>query len=126
MDSSGRLSFPFYLFIFLASYTPSLYYRFAALFDGPAYRTLDCTSLSAIEMGRCEENVAFLSGLYGILKPSDHIQRHRLEMGTKNLPIPTKSLYKYWHEKMALYINEHFGNEEPGVSPKVFSLLILC
>jgi len=44
------------------------------LFDGPAYRGLCCAALSPADMQRCQQNVRFLSGLYGWLRPGDFIQ----------------------------------------------------
>ena len=90
------------------------------LFDGPAYKGLDCKSLNAVEMRRCQERVRFLSGLYGLLRPCDAIQSHRLEMGTKGLPFPdgVKSLYDYWGHEVAKTINKHFDDSSsscPGV-----------
>ena len=92
------------------------------LFDGPAYKSLDCKSLNEIEMERCQNHIRFLSGFYGILKPCDVIQNHRLEMGTKGLPLPdeSKSLYEYWGTHVAKVINDHFNaaastSSAPGI-----------
>lgn len=80
-----------------------------ALFDGPAYKGLDCMNLSDDEMVRCQSYVRFLSGLYGLLSPTDLIQDHRLEMGTKKLSLPegADSLYAYWADTLEEAINTH-------------------
>ena len=96
------------------------------LFDGPAYKGLDCKSLNEIEMQRCQERVRFLSGLYGLLRPCDIIQNHRLEMGTKGLPLPgnCESLYDYWGHHVAKSINEHF--DAASSSSTTPGLLLNC
>ena len=93
-----------------------------ALFDGPAYRGLDCMTLSSDEAQRCQERVRFLSGLYGFLRPCDVIQDHRLEMGTKNLPLPEgmRTLYDFWMEDLSSALTYHF-DERPGVLVNVAS-----
>ena len=90
----------------------------ALLFDGPAYRGLDVATLSPQEVKACSKNVRFLSGLYGWLRCNDQIQNHRLEMGTKGLPIPggnCKLLYDYWGTSIADAIVSEFSNVESGI-----------
>jgi len=93
------------------SYEP--FYSAGLLFDGPAYRGLDCESLwtqtddnAAAVVRRGISHVRFLSGLYGILRMTDAIQRHRLEMSTKvSVDGTTKNLYEYWSPRITEAIN---------------------
>ena len=55
----------------------------AFVFNGEAYRGLDARSLAADDLRFAQHHLRILSGLYGILRPLDLIQDHRLEMGTK-------------------------------------------
>mmetsp|Transcript_20 Transcript_20/g.22 ORF Transcript_20/g.22 Transcript_20/m.22 type:complete len:252 (+) Transcript_20:207-962(+) len=66
------------------------------VFDGPAYKGFDASTLSPQEFLFAQQHVRILSGLYGILRPSDLIQEYRLEMGTKLDIGSHKSLYQFW------------------------------
>jgi len=104
------------------------------LFDGPAYKGLDVGSLSPTDVAACGRSVRFLSGLYGLLRATDEIQDHRLEMGTKGLPLPVPvpiipaqkkkaspketvvtaaaptTLYEYWHDPMLAALSQELGS----------------
>jgi len=74
---------------------PALY-----TFHGDVYRGLDGPTLDAEAVAFAQENVRFLSGLYGALRPLDLIQPYRLEMGIK-LAMPRQSdLYGYWGNRV--------------------------
>ena len=65
-------------------------------FRGDVYQTLDADSFSASEQQVAQQRIRILSGLYGVLRPSDWMQAYRLEMGTR-LPNPRgKHLYDFW------------------------------
>ena len=72
----------------------------AFVFNGEAYRGLDARTLAADDLRFAQHHLRILSGLYGILRPLDLIQDHRLEMGTK-LPVKrSKDLYAYWGDRI--------------------------
>ena len=52
------------------------------------------------------ENLRILSGIYGLLRPSDEMSPYRLEMGTKHSFNGSKNLYEFWGDKIAKKINE--------------------
>ena len=52
-------------------------------FTGEVYRGLDALSLDKKAIDYLQEHYRMLSGLYGLLKPSDHMMLYRLEMGRK-------------------------------------------
>jgi cytoplasmic iron level regulating protein YaaA (DUF328/UPF0246 family) len=47
------------------------------------------------------DHLRFLSGLYGLLRPSDAIAPHRLEMGTKLATGRGANLYAFWGDAIA-------------------------
>ena len=72
----------------------------ALAFDGPAFRALGAREMGAEALARADERVRCLSGLYGLLKPSDAIQPYRLCMGTK-IGTPARDLFALWGERVA-------------------------
>ena len=73
----------------------------ALLFDGPAYKALDASTLSPEDVAFANDHLRFLSGLYGLLRPSDAIAPHRLEMGTKLATGRGANLYAFWGDAIA-------------------------
>jgi cytoplasmic iron level regulating protein YaaA (DUF328/UPF0246 family) len=53
------------------------------LYDGPAFKGLDCSSLTVDEMVFARSHLKILSALYGALNLDDNSQRYRLEMNSK-------------------------------------------
>ena len=75
-------------------------------FQGDVYRGLAAATLSAEASERARGQLRILSGLYGLLAPSDMIQPHRLEMGTRiKLPSGT-GLYQVWKEPISAALRE--------------------
>mgnify|MGYP001046505970 CR=1 FL=1 len=70
-------------------------------FDGDVYDGLDSGSLPPETLLQAQEKVRILSGLYGILRPLDLIQPHRLEMGTRLGIGSHPNLYSFWKDKIA-------------------------
>lgn len=65
-------------------------------FAGDTYTGLEASSLEEEELDWAQDHLRILSGLYGLLRPMDAIQPHRLEMGSKLKTRRGKSLYDYW------------------------------
>ena len=86
-------------------------YPAGLLFDGPAYKALSCETLTENEVEIGITCIRFLSGLYGLLKMNDNIQRHRLEMSTKISIENNKNLYTYWSQ----YITEQINIEKNNI-----------
>jgi uncharacterized protein len=74
-------------------------------FDGDVYDGLDAKSLSEKQLNSAQKRIRILSGLYGVLKPLDLIQPHRLEMGTPLVVKDYKNLYAFWQDKIVSNIN---------------------
>lgn len=71
-------------------------YRAAALFKGDVYDGLEVTNFDKSDLLYAQAHLRILSGLYGILRPLDLIQPHRLEMGTSLKNPSGKNLYQFW------------------------------
>lgn len=75
--------------------------RQAALaFTGDVYQGMEAEKWSATDMGFAQNHIRILSGLYGMLKPTDLIQPYRLEMGTHLGVKRKKNLYAFWKTTM--------------------------
>jgi cytoplasmic iron level regulating protein YaaA (DUF328/UPF0246 family) len=84
-------------------------------FKGDVYTGLDAYSLEPLQLEYLNQHLFILSGLYGLLRPTDGILPYRLEMGRK---VPTEkgnTLYDFWHEKLAQTVLSSFPNPEDQV-----------
>ncbi len=81
-------------------------------FTGEVYRGLDAKSLEENEMKYLQKNFRMLSGLYGLLKPSDRIMLYRLEMGRKFKFDEYKNLYDFWKEKVTDQLNSELKSKD--------------
>ena len=73
----------------------------ALAFDGPAYRALDAGTMTPADVAFARQHLRFLSGLYGLLAPTDAVAPHRLEMGTKLVTNRGANLYEFWGDAIA-------------------------
>lgn len=74
-------------------------------FTGEVYRGLDANTLSKEAVDYLQKNYRMLSGLYGLLKPSDKVMLYRLEMGRNFEFEHYKNLYEFWKEKITSQLN---------------------
>lgn len=74
-------------------------------FDGDVYDGLGARTLTPKKLAWAQDHIRILSGLYGILRPFDRIQPHRLEMGTRLEHPHGKDLYSFWGERITDSIN---------------------
>lgn len=88
-------------------------------FDGDVYGGLAATSLGAADLNWAQKHLVILSGLYGVLRPLDRIQPHRLEMGTALHTPAGKNLYDHWGDQLAEHLNERLAAER---TPTVVNL----
>jgi cytoplasmic iron level regulating protein YaaA (DUF328/UPF0246 family) len=79
---------------------PGLARQAVMAFNGDVYAALDARSLSTSELAYAQARVRILSGLYGMLRPLDMMQPHRLEMGTRLANARGKDLYAYWGDSI--------------------------
>ncbi len=75
-------------------------------FRGDVYAGMAATAFEQRDFDFAQDHLRILSGLYGVLRPLDMIQPHRLEMGTKLENARGKDLYVFWKSESAPLINE--------------------
>ncbi|MDW3223783.1 MAG: peroxide stress protein YaaA [Paracoccaceae bacterium] len=73
----------------------------ADMFDGDVYKTLEMATLENGVRHEAAARLRILSGLYGILRPTDDVCAYRLEMGRKLPGHQAGTLYKFWGRKIA-------------------------
>jgi cytoplasmic iron level regulating protein YaaA (DUF328/UPF0246 family) len=83
-------------------------------FKGDVYQGLEVETLPQEAVAYCAAHLRMLSGLYGVLRPTDAIAPHRLEMGTALNTDKGKSLYAFWANKITQTLNTML--EESGAS----------
>lgn len=81
-------------------------------FSGEVYRGLDATSLNENSIKYLQKNFRMLSGLYGLLRPSDRVMRYRLEMGRKFKFEEYKNLYEFWKDKITDQLNSELKTND--------------
>jgi len=81
-------------------------------FNGDVYRGLDAYTIPQDKIETLQNTVRILSGLYGLLKPTDLMQPYRLEMGTKFSVGRNKNLYEFWKQKVTKALNEELEDDE--------------
>ena len=81
-------------------------------FNGDVYRGLDAYTIPQDKIENLQSTVRILSGLYGILKPTDLIQPYRLEMGTKLAVGKNKNLYEFWKKDITNALNQELEDDE--------------
>lgn len=79
-------------------------------FNGDVYDGLAAGSLSDKDLLWAQDHLAILSGLYGVLRPLDLIQPHRLEMGTRLATSRGKNLYQWWGDIIAGELNRRLDD----------------
>lgn len=84
------------------------------LYHGTVYKCLDAASLDKAGRTYAQQHLRILSGMYGMLRPNDLIQPHRLEMGTKLTVGRRKGLYAFWENTQTVALNELVRTEKSG------------
>jgi len=79
-------------------------------FEGDVFKHLNAKSMNSDEVNYMNSNLRILSGIYGILKPSDEMNPYRLEMGTQHAFGDAKNLYEFWGDKVASALNKELGD----------------
>ena len=78
-------------------------------FEGDVFKNLNVTKFNEAQTDYMNKNLRILSGIYGLLRPSDEMSPYRLEMGTKHNFNGSKNLYEFWGDKIAKKINNELG-----------------
>ncbi|MDA8774957.1 peroxide stress protein YaaA [Opitutales bacterium] len=74
-------------------------------FKGDVYEGIKAWDYTKEDFVYAQKNIRLLSGLYGLLRPLDLIQPHRLEMGTVYANPAGKDLYAFWGDRLCKTIN---------------------
>jgi cytoplasmic iron level regulating protein YaaA (DUF328/UPF0246 family) len=82
-------------------------------FKGEVYRGLDAETLSSASLNYLQKNLLIISGLYGLLRPSDDVMLYRMEMGKKLKIDNSKDLYGFWGDTLTHYFNSSLKKDEP-------------
>ncbi|MEZ5798197.1 MAG: peroxide stress protein YaaA [Paracoccaceae bacterium] len=90
---------------------------FAAVqcFAGDTYAGLEVATMETDARHWAEGHLRILSGLYGLLRPWDAIQPHRLEMGTRLENPRGADLYAFWGDRVARALNRQAAAMGTGV-----------
>ena len=81
-------------------------------FTGEVYRGLNAKTLDKKAVSYLQKNYRILSGLYGLLKPSDKVMLYRLEMGRNFKFDHYKNLYEFWREKVTDQLNSELKSKD--------------
>ena len=81
-------------------------------FNGDVYDGFDARTLKPKQLAYAQARLRILSGLYGVLRPLDLIQPHRLEMGTRLATPHGKDLYAFWGENVTGKLNEVIAEQD--------------
>ena len=81
-------------------------------FTGEVYRGLDAKTLDKNAVDYLQKNYRILSGLYGLLRPSDKVMLYRLEMGRPFKFDSYKNIYEFWTEKVTEQLNSELKKGE--------------
>lgn len=81
-------------------------------FNGEVYKGLDAETLDEKSAKYLQKNFRMISGLYGLLRPSDRIMPYRLEMGRNFEFEKYKNLYSFWQEKITHELKSELKKDE--------------
>ena len=80
-------------------------------FKGEVYQNIRVNEFSESELDLANESIRIISGLYGLLSPSDLILPYRLEMGTKFSVSGHKNLYSFWKDILTKHLLSELKSE---------------
>lgn len=82
-------------------------------FTGLVYKYVAAGELEPAALKAANRDLLILSGLYGLLRPSDRIENYRLEMGSKWAPAKAKNLVAWWRSELTEAVNARLKKGEP-------------
>lgn len=68
-------------------------------YDGLVFQNIGAADFTGWDMKYAQKHVRVLSGMYGVLRPTDAIHPYRLEMGCK-VKVEGKNLYQFWGDEI--------------------------
>ncbi len=102
-------------------------YKTPAVFayQGTSFKYLEPQKWKLSDAEYAQNHLLILSGLYGILRPFDWINKYRLEMGLKFEIESSKSLIQFWKDKMTNYFNSFEDNSIINLASKEYSNVMI-
>ncbi len=79
------------------------------LFSGDVYEGLQAATMNEADVTFAQSHLRILSGLYGVLRPTDLMQAYRLEMGTRLSNPRGKDLYAFWGDTLRRSVEEELA-----------------
>lgn len=76
------------------------------IFKGDAYLGLEAETLQTRDINYAQDHLRILSGLYGVLRPLDHVMPYRLEAGTRLKTRRGTDLYQFWGDRVRKLVEE--------------------
>ncbi len=84
-------------------------------FDGQVFNCIDVDSFNSSDFEFANNHLRIMSGLYGVLKPTDGVSPYRLEMKAKLKNEYGNDLYKFWKEKITEYLSQELEKQKNKV-----------
>jgi len=75
------------------------------VYKGDAFQELNIDHYQDQDFEFAQGHIRILSGLYGLLRPLDRIEPHRLEIATRLSGPWGKNLYEFWSERVTQRLN---------------------
>lgn len=97
---------------FLETPPPSHSKQAAFAFAGDTYVGLGVEKIKPENDTFFQNNIRILSGIYGLLRPFDLIQPHRLEMGSRLKNDKGSNLYEFWNNTLAKNLKTELDSHE--------------
>jgi hypothetical protein len=94
-------------------------------FQGDVYRDIPSKEYSKQDWEFANQHLRIISGLYGLLKPTDQIQPYRLEMKTKLKTSQSKDLYEFWDQKLAKQLESESHNTLINLASNEYSKALI-
>ena len=97
---------------FAVPFTPENARQALLTFQGDVYTDIAIEHYEKADFDFAQSHLRILSGLYGLLRPLDLIQRYRLEMKT---PLKTErgtNLYQFWGDRITDQLNKAFQEQQ--------------
>ena len=90
------------------------------VYKGDAFQGLDIDNYQDQEFEFAQDHIRILSGFYGLLRPLDLIEPHRLEIATQRPGPWEKTLYQFWSERITQRLNAEL--EKSNGTPVLINL----
>nr|WP_319494184.1 peroxide stress protein YaaA [uncultured Desulfobacter sp.] len=90
------------------------------VYKGDAFQSLDIDHYQDQDFEFAQNHIRILSGLYGLLRPLDLIEPHRLEIATRLTGPWGKTLYEFWAERITQRLNAEL--EKSNGAPVLINL----